>query len=113
MKIFHWKNKQMKKNVFFILMFAFSGFSLRAWGQAKEPLFTLLNEKSTGVKFVNAVREDDSLHVFKYEYLYNGHGIGVGDFDGDGWMDLFISGNAVPNKLFLNTKGFTFKDVTK
>lgn len=97
--------------LFFILVFA--GGRFLAFGQGKEPLFTLLNETKTGVQFTNKVREDDSLHVFKYEYLYNGHGIGVGDFDGDGWMDLFFSGNTVPNKLFLNTKGLTFKDITR
>ncbi len=103
----------MKKNALLSWVFALMGALPAAFSQEKEPLFTLLNEKNTGVRFINTVREDDSLHVFKYEYLYNGHGIGVGDFNGDGWMDLFISGNAVANKLFLNTRNLTFKDVTK
>lgn len=85
---------------------------LSAFAQGGKPLFTLMNAASTGVQFENKVKEDDSLHVFRYEYLYNGHGIGIGDFNGDGWMDIFISGNAVPNKLFLNTQHFTFKDIT-
>lgn len=83
-----------------------------ARAQSKTPLFTLMKEKETGVQFINTVKEDDNLHVMSYEYLYNGHGIGVADFNGDGWLDLFFSGNMVPNKLFLNTKNFTFKDVT-
>lgn len=80
--------------------------------QPAGPLFTLMKEKQTGVQFINTIKEDDSLHVMNYEYLYNGHGIGVADFNGDGWPDLFFSGNMVPNKLFLNTRSFTFKDVT-
>jgi hypothetical protein len=71
-----------------------------------------LKESQTGLQFTNTIKEDDSLHVMSYEYLYNGHGIGVADFDGDGWPDLFFSGNMVPFKLFLNTRSFTFKDIT-
>ncbi len=67
----------------------------------------------TGVQFTNKVPENATLHIMNYEYLYNGHGIGIGDFNGDGLDDIFISGNAVPNKLFLNKGNFRFEDVTK
>ena len=60
--------------------------------------------QKTGVNFINTIPENNSLHVMNYEYLYNGHGIGIGDFNNDGFEDIFISGNAVPNKLFLNKK---------
>lgn len=83
---------------------------LQVWAQA--PLFTQMPANHTGVSFVNTVQETDELHIFKYEYLYNGHGIGVADFDQDGLMDIFIAGNAVPNKLYINSGNFTFKDVT-
>ena len=75
-------------------------------------LFTPVPARQSGISFTNEVKEDENLHVFKYEYLYNGHGIGVGDFNADGQEDVFISGNIVPNKLYLNTGNFTFKDVT-
>lgn len=78
-----------------------------------KPLFTLMNLRETGVQFVNKIEEDDSLHVFKYEYLYNGHGTGVADFNNDGLIDIFFSGNTVPNKLFLNKGNFQFADITK
>ena len=84
-----------------------------SWGQSGNPLFTLLNPRSTGVRFINTIREDDSLHVFKYEYLYNGHGVGVADFNRDGLIDIFFSGNTVANKLYLNKGNFQFDDVTK
>ncbi|SKC55211.1 VCBS repeat-containing protein [Ohtaekwangia koreensis] len=84
-----------------------------ATAQKNSPLFSLMKPEATGLKFINKVREDDSLHVLVYEYLYNGHGIGVGDFDNDGWQDVFISGNTTPNKLFLNKGSFKFIDVTK
>ncbi len=80
----------------------------------KQPttLFTLMPADKTGVNFTNTIPENDSLHIMNYEYLYNGHGVGVGDFNNDGWDDIFISGNAVPNKLYLNKKDFHFEDIT-
>src|SRR5207237_1227745 len=81
--------------------------------KSKGPLFTLLDSKKTGLKFTNTIREDDSLHILKYEYLYNGHGIGVADINSDGLQDIFISGNAVPAKLFLNKGSLVFEDITK
>jgi hypothetical protein len=71
-----------------------------------------MKPNSTGVKFTNAVRENDSLHILNYEYLYNGHGLGIGDFNQDGLQDIFISGNTTRNKLFLNKDALHFEDVT-
>lgn len=95
------------------LLFFTGGFLPAAYGQLKMPLFTLLDRQTTGVKFTNTITEDDSLNIFRYEYLYNGHGIGIADFNGDGLMDIFFSGNTVPNKLYLNKGGLHFEDITK
>lgn len=84
-----------------------------AFAQSDQTLFTQLKPKDTGVRFTNTVRENDSLHVLNYEYLYNGHGIGIGDFNNDGYEDIFISGNTVPHKLFLNKGKLQFEDVTR
>lgn len=81
-----------------------------------QPVFKKLPAKETGVGFVNRIEENDSLHIFRYEYLYNGNGIGVGDFNADGKPDLFISGNTVPNKLYLNRsgeRGIAFEDISR
>src|ERR1700712_2662894 len=76
------------------------------------PLFTLMNPAITGLRYLNAIHEDDSLNVMRYEYLYNGAGIGVGDFNKDGLPDLFFSGNTAPDKLYLNEGGLHFRDIT-
>lgn len=81
--------------------------------QLPQPLFREHSASQTGIKFENRITEDDSLNVFRYEYLYNGAGIGVGDFDQDGKEDLFFSGNMVANKLFLNKGDLKFDDITK
>lgn len=95
------------------LYFLFFLFSVPAFCQ---PVFTKLNARDTGVDFVNKIEENDSLHIFRYEYLYNGNGVGVGDFNVDGAPDLFISGNTVANKLYLNKSGnaqIRFEDISK
>ncbi|RYY31649.1 MAG: RNA-binding protein [Chitinophagaceae bacterium] len=79
---------------------------------SQQPLFSKLSAAKTGINFTNTVREDDSLHIMRYEYLYNGHGVGIGDFDQDGLPDVFISGNSVPCKLYMNKGGLRFEDVT-
>jgi enediyne biosynthesis protein E4 len=40
-----------------------------------------------------------------------GMGIAIADFNGDGWMDVFISNDTEPNFLFLNQGNGTFKEV--
>jgi hypothetical protein len=97
-----------------ILFIAIIHFQIVAHAQkgGQKTLFTLMSPRETGVKFTNRIEEDDSLHVFRYEYLYNGHGTGLADFNNDGLIDIFISGNAVPDKLFLNKGNFRFEDIT-
>jgi hypothetical protein len=97
------------------LIFFISLFGIAKPGQAQS-LFTLLSPKDTKVNFINKIEENDSLHIFRYEYLYNGNGIGIGDFNNDGAPDLFISGNTVANKLYLNKSAagkITFEDISK
>ena len=84
-----------------------------AYAQQKAPVLVELSPQQSGISFVNQITENDSIHIFKYEYLYNGHGMGVADFNRDGLEDLFISGNAVANKLFLNKGNLQFDDVTR
>jgi hypothetical protein len=76
-------------------------------------LFSLMNAKQTGINFSNNIKEDDSLNVLRYEYLYNGAGVGIGDFNNDGLVDIFFSSNTSSNKLFLNKGNFKFDDITK
>ncbi|MEO5683825.1 MAG: VCBS repeat-containing protein [Chitinophagaceae bacterium] len=106
MKLFGWQ-----KTGFTLLLYLFV-FSGTAQKQQAGKLFTLLNEKQTGVSFLNMIKEDDALNVLQYEYLYNGAGLGVGDFNNDGLPDIFFSGNTTANKLFLNKGNLQFKDIT-
>lgn len=73
------------------------------------PLFTAV---PSGIDFVNALPENDSVNILVFEYLYNGGGVGVGDFDGNGLPDLVFSGNMVSSRLYLQTAPWEFRDVT-
>ncbi|HEY0679441.1 MAG TPA: VCBS repeat-containing protein [Chitinophagaceae bacterium] len=88
-------------------------FSLTAFPQSNNPLFTLLNSKHTKVDFNNQIRETGAANVLAYEYFYNGGGVAVGDINNDGLPDLYFTGNMVQNKLYLNTGNCQFRDITK
>ena len=90
--------------------------------QKEDTLFTLLSPSDTGVTFNNYVEEDAENNVLKYGYFYNGGGVAAGDFNNDGLVDLYFTGNMVADKLYLNTtkpvaKGnkatLTFEDITQ
>ena len=39
-----------------------------------------------------------------------GLGVSTGDYNGDGWLDLYVANDATPNQLWINQKNGTFKD---
>ena len=39
-----------------------------------------------------------------------GLGVSVGDYNGDGWLDLYVANDATPNQLWINTRKGTFED---
>lgn len=78
----------------------------------EDALFELIASDLTGIDFVNRVEETDSLHVFNYEYIYNGGGVAIGDVNNDGLNDIYFSGSDVSNRLYLNEGNFTFRDIT-
>lgn len=88
-------------------------FSCNSKKEAKNPLFVTLGSKKTGLNFINKLEYDNKFNLFKYMYFYNGSGIGAADFNNDGLIDLFFGSNQHDNKLYLNTGGIHFKDVTE
>jgi len=78
----------------------------------EKPLFELLEEKQTGISFSNNLTTTLEKNIFNYLYFYNGGGIGAGDFNNDGLIDLFFSGNQVASELYLNRGNMKFENVT-
>jgi hypothetical protein len=40
-----------------------------------------------------------------------GLGVSTGDYDGDGWLDLYVANDAMPNQLWINQKNGAFADM--
>lgn len=79
----------------------------------KPALFELLDSKFTNIDFENTLLSTDSLNILNFEYMFNGGGVGIGDINNDGLQDIYLTGNQVSSKLYLNLGGFKFKDITK
>lgn len=81
--------------------------------EKKETLFTLLAPEETGISFVNTVENQRNFNIFKYRNFYNGGGVAIGDINNDGLQDIYLTGNMVPNKLYLNKGNFKFEDISE
>jgi enediyne biosynthesis protein E4 len=44
-------------------------------------------------------------------HLGKGMGVAIADYDNDGWMDIFVTNDIMPNFLFHNERDGTFKEV--
>ena len=81
--------------------------------KTETPLFQKINAESSGVNFINTVRDTKELSILDYLYYYNGGGVAAGDVNNDGLTDLFFVSNQDANKLYLNKgKGINFEDVS-
>ncbi|UCD23174.1 MAG: VCBS repeat-containing protein [Gemmatimonadota bacterium] len=78
-----------------------------------EPLFTLLTPEHTGITFANTITTDDSVNAQTDALVYNGGGVAIGDIDNDGLADVFLTGNMVTSRLYLNKGDMRFDDITQ
>lgn len=85
---------------------------LLSCGRKEDALFNRMDASATGIGFTNRLRETEEQNILTYEYFYNGGGVAAGDFNNDGLVDLYFTGNQVENKLYLNKGGFKFEDIT-
>jgi hypothetical protein len=80
-------------------------------GQPKQ--FSEVDLSDAGIDFRNDIKEDQVTNIMTYEYTYNGGGVATGDVNNDGLVDIYFSGNTVPNKLYLNKGDLQFEDITQ
>ena len=67
----------------------------------------------SGITFKNVVDENIDNYFDYFAYVYNGGGVAIGDINNDGLADIYLTGNEVPNKLYLNEGNLKFKDITE
>jgi len=77
-------------------------------------MFTEVPAEVTGLQFSNdlSVNLATKFNLLDFDYFYNGAGVGIIDINNDGLEDVILTGNMVPNKLFLNKGGLNFEDIT-
>ncbi|MEM6767263.1 MAG: VCBS repeat-containing protein [Bacteroidota bacterium] len=76
-------------------------------------LFNKIDSSHSGISFSNTITESDTLNLLDNTNMYNGAGVGIGDLNNDGLVDVFLAGNMVESRLYLNQGGLHFKDLTK
>lgn len=81
--------------------------------QRKSPLFRQVKAADSGIQFNNEIIQNDSINVLDFSNVYNGGGVGFGDFNNDGLQDVYLTGNLVSNKLYLNKGDLRFEDITE
>lgn len=100
------------RKFFYLFILLFSLACSTKPSQAPLSTFRILEAAQTGIEFSNDLTMSAKMNIFKYMYFYNGGGVGVGDFNKDGLIDVFFSGNQVANRLYLNKGRMKFEDVT-
>ena len=73
----------------------------------------LTNPRNTNLYFTNKVLETDDHNYLAYESIYNGSGVAIGDINNDGLSDIYLGGNSVFDKLYLNKGDLKFEDISK
>ncbi len=78
-----------------------------------EFFLNLTDPKNTNLYFTNKVLETESFNYLAYESFYNGSGVAIGDINNDGLPDIYLGGNSVFDKLYLNKGDLKFEDISK
>jgi enediyne biosynthesis protein E4 len=105
--------------VYLIILFLLSCNSQDRREERSGSLFSLLDNRQTGLDFTNELTDKEDANIFLHRNFYNGGGVAIGDINNDGWNDVFLTSSQGDNKLYLN-KGkvngvatWQFEDITE
>ncbi|MEC8599251.1 MAG: VCBS repeat-containing protein [Bacteroidota bacterium] len=91
---------------FLIILFSCSKFN------KNNTVFTLINSNKVGIDYVNNLSYSEDFNTYTFRSFYNGAGVGLADFNNDGNLDVFFSGNQSENAFYLGDGQFNFTDVS-
>ncbi|WP_020528986.1 VCBS repeat-containing protein [Flexithrix dorotheae] len=99
--------------LFLICIFLFSFTGINDPDPREGKLFKLVSPKHSGISFSNDIIDTRAHSILIYSNYYGGAGVGIGDINNDGLPDLYLAGNLVPDKLYLNKGNLQFEDITE
>lgn len=95
-----------------LTLFFLSLLFMTSCGREETP-FISKKPDQIGITFQNRLTQTQEWNILRYLYFYNGGGIAAGDFNNDGKIDLYFSGNQVDDRLYLNKGKWRFEDITE
>ena len=102
-----------KKSIyFFSFIISFQLMSCDSKTENNSTLFELLSSEKTKIDFINNITYSNEFNIYTYRNFYNGGGVGLGDVNNDGLLDIYLTANQLPNRLYINKGNFVFEDVT-
>ena len=103
-----------KKSIyFFSFILSFQLMSCDSKTENNSTLFELLSSEKTKIDFINNITYSNEFNIYTYRNFYNGGGVGLGDVNNDGLLDIYLTANQLPNRLYINKGNFVFEDVTE
>jgi hypothetical protein len=96
---------------FFLIFLACFFYSCKNREDIAAVLFEL--KESTGIDFINKVKDTKDFNVLTYRNFYNGGGVAIGDINNDGLADVFFTANMGSNKLYKNKGNWQFEDISE
>ena len=103
----------MKKCLFIIYIFLAMLLSCSENVKKDNLQFKKLDSSLSKVDFINQLNNSPELNILNYLYYYNGAGVAAADYNNDGLIDLYFTGNQVSDELYLNKGNLSFEKVTK
>jgi hypothetical protein len=103
-----------KKSIyFFSFILSLQLISCDSKTENNSTLFELLSSEKTKIDFINNISYTNEFNIYTYRNFYNGGGVGLGDVNNDGLLDIYLTANQLPNRLYINKGNFVFEDVTE